>query len=76
MGAKMRALRRYQVVVAGLFIGAVIISAVGCGTSSLGYRASWQDAGGPRLSMYNGKIEHNLFNGRDQKVEKEDWEDD
>ncbi|OGR28703.1 MAG: hypothetical protein A2139_06160 [Desulfobacca sp. RBG_16_60_12] len=64
-------------VVALLFILAVIISAVGCGTSSLGnYRASWQDTGGPRFKMYNGKIEHDLFNGRYQKSEKEDWEDD
>jgi len=76
MGAKTRASSRCRVVVAGLFILAVMISAVGCGTSSLGYRASWQDTGGPRFNLYNGKIEHDLFNGRYQKSEKEDWEDD
>jgi hypothetical protein len=76
MGAKMRALCGCRVVVAGLFILAVISSAVGCGTSSLAsYRASLQDTGGPRFKMYNGKIEHDLFNGRYQKG-TEDWEDD
>ena len=77
MGAKMRTLCGCRVVVAGLFILAVVISAVGCGTSSVGsYRASWQDGSGPRFKMYNGKIEHDLFSGRYQKMEKEDWEDD
>lgn len=77
MGAKMKALCGCRVVVAVLFVLAVIISAVGCGTSLVeSYRASLQDTGGPRFKMYNGKIEHNLFNGRYQKVEKEDWEDD
>ena len=77
VGAKMRALSGCRVVVAGLFILAVMISAVGCGTSSLAsYRASLQDTGGSRFKMYNGKIEHDLFNGRYQKSEKEDWEDD
>jgi len=77
MGAKMRALCGCRVVVAGLFILAVMISAVGCGTSSLGsYRASWQDTSRPRFNLYNGRIEHDLFNGRYQKSEKEDWEDD
>ena len=77
MGAKMRALCGCRVIVAVLFILAVIISAVGCGTSFMeDYRASLQDTGGPRFKMYNGKIEHNLFNGKYQKAEKEDWEDD
>ena len=77
MGAKMRALCGCQVVVAGLFILAVMVSAVGCGTSSLAsYRASLQDTSGARVNLYNGKIEHDLFNGRYQKSEKEDWEDD
>jgi hypothetical protein len=77
MGAKTRALCGCQVVVAGLFILAIMISAVGCGTNSWGsYRASLQDTGGSRFNMYSGKIEHNLFNGRYQKAEKEDWEDD
>jgi hypothetical protein len=76
MGAKMRALSGCRVVVAGLFILAVMISAVGCGTGSLAsYRASLQDTGGPKFNLYNGKIEHNLFNGSYQKG-KEDWEDD
>jgi len=77
MGAKMRALCGCQVVVAVLFILAVIFSAVGCGTSSLGnYRASLRDTSGPRLNMHNWIIEHDLFNGKYQKSEKEDWEDD
>lgn len=77
MGAKMRALCGCQVIVAVLFSLAVIISACGCGTNFMGdYRASLQDTGGSRFKMYNGKIEHNLFNGRDQKGEKEAWEDD
>ena len=77
MGAKMRALCGCRVVVAVLFSLAIMISAVGCGTSSLGsYRASLQDTWGLRFNMYNGKIEHNLFNGRYQNVGKEDWEDD
>ena len=76
MGAKMRALCGCRVVVAMLFILAVMISAVGCGASSLAsYRASLQDSGGPKFHPYNGKVEHDLFNGRDQKG-KEDWEDD
>ena len=77
MGAKMRTLCGCRVVVAVLFILAIMISAVGCGTSFLGsYRASLGDTGGPRFNLYNGKIEHDLFNGRYQKSEKEDWEDD
>jgi hypothetical protein len=77
MGAKMRAFCGCRVVVALLFILAVMFSAVGCGTSSLGsYRASLQDTSGPRLNVHNWRIEHDLFNGRYQKVEKEDWEDD
>ena len=77
MSDRMRALSGCRVVVAILFILAVMISLVGCGTSSLAsYRAFLQDPGGPRFKMYNGKIEHDLFNGRYQKSEKEDWEDD
>jgi len=77
MSANMRALCGCRVVVAVLFILAIMISAVGCGTSFLeNYRASFQDTGGLKFNRYNGKIEHNLFNGRYQKVEKEDWEDD
>ena len=77
MGAKTIALCGCRVVVAVLFILAIMISAVGCGTSFLGsYRASLGDTGGPRFKMYSVNIEHNLFNGRYQKVEKEDWEDD
>ena len=77
MGAKVRALYGCRVIVAVLFILAIMISAVGCGTISLGsYRASLQDTGEPKFNLYSGKIEHNLFNGRYQKVEKEDWEDD
>ena len=71
MGAKMRALCGCRVVVAGLFILALMLSAVGCGTSSLAsYRASLQDNGAPRYKTFNGKIEHNLFNGSYQKGEK------
>jgi hypothetical protein len=77
MGNKMRTLCGCRVVVAGLFILAVMISGVGCGTSSLqSYRTSWQDTGGPRFNTHNWKIEHDLFGGRYQKAEKEDWEDD
>lgn len=77
MGAKMRSLNGCRVVVALLFILTLIISAVGCGTSFMAnYRASLQDTGGPRLKMYNGKIEHDLFSGRYRQVGKEDWEDD
>ena len=77
MGAKVRALYGCRVIAAVLFILAIMISAVGCGTISLGsYQASLQDTGGPKFNLYSGKIEHNLFNGRYQKVEKEDWEDD
>ena len=77
MGAKMRTLWGCQVVVAGLFILAVIFSAVGCGTSSVGsYRASLQDSSGPRLDMHNWVIEHDLFGGGYQKAGKEDWEED
>ena len=77
MGAKMRALCGCRVVVAVLFILTIMISAVSCGTISLrSYRASLQDTGEPKFNLYSGKIEHNLFNGRYQKVENEDWEDD
>ena len=77
MGAKMRALCGCRVMVAVLFVLAIIISAGGCAANFMGdYRASLQDTGGPRYKMYNGKIEHNLFNGRYQKAEIEDWEDD
>jgi hypothetical protein len=77
MGAKIRALCGCRVVVAGLFILGMMISALGCGTSLMEqYRASLQDTGKPKFNRYNGKIEHNLFNGRYQKLEKEDWEDD
>lgn len=77
MGAKMRTLCGCQVVVAVLFILAVIFSAVGCGTSSVGsYRASLRDTGGPKLDIHNWVIEHDLLNHRYVKAEKEDWEDD
>ena len=77
MGAKMRALCGCRLIVAVLFILSVIISAGGCGANFMGdYRASLQDPGGSKFKMYNGKIEHNLFDGRYQKGEKEDWEDD
>jgi membrane protein implicated in regulation of membrane protease activity len=77
VGAEMRALCGCRVVVAGLFFLAMMIAAVGCGTSFLGnYLKSLQDTGGSRFAMHRGKIEHDLFNGRYQKVEKEDWEDD
>jgi hypothetical protein len=76
MGAKMKALCGCQVAVALLFMLALIFSAVGCGTSSVGsYRASLRDTSGPRLNMHNWVIEHDLFNGRYQ-VQKEDWEED
>ena len=75
MDAKIMTLCRCRVVIAVLFVLAVIILAVGCGTSSLGsYRAFLQDSSGHRYNTFNGKIEHNLFNGRYQKVEKEDRE--
>jgi hypothetical protein len=77
MGAKMRALCGCRVIVAVLFVLAIIISAGGCGANFMGdYRASLQDTGAPRFKMYSGKFEHNLFNGTYQKGEKEDWEDD
>lgn len=77
MGAKIRVLCGCRVVVAGLFILGMTISTVGCGTSLMEqYRASLQDTGKPKFKMYNGKIEHDLFSGRYQKMEKEDWEDD
>jgi hypothetical protein len=77
MCANMRALCGCRVVIAVLFALGMMISAVGCGTNFLGnYRASLQDTGRPKFTWYNGKIEHNLFNGRYQKLEKEDWEDD
>jgi hypothetical protein len=77
MGAKIRVSCRCRVVVAVLCILGMMISTVGCGTSLMEqYRASLQDTGRPKFNVYNGKIEHNLFNGRYQKLEKEDWEDD
>ncbi len=77
MGAKMRAWCGCRVVVAVLFILGMMLAAVGCGTSLMEqYRASLRDTGKPRYNLYNGKIEHNLLNGRYQKLEKEDWEDD
>jgi hypothetical protein len=77
MGANMRALCGCRVIVGVLFILGMMISAVGCGTSLMEqYRASLQDTGRPKFNLYNGKIEHNLFNGRYQNLEKEDWEDD
>jgi hypothetical protein len=77
MSAKLRVFCGCRVVVAGLFILAVLLSAVGCGTSSLAsYRASLQDTGGSKVHLYNGKIEHDFFGGRNQQVGKESWEDD
>jgi hypothetical protein len=76
MLAKLRALCGCQVVVAGLFILMFILSAVGCGTSSLGsYRAALQDSNGPKFNAHDLRIEHNLFNSKYQKG-KEDWEED
>jgi hypothetical protein len=77
MGAKMRALCGCRVVVAGLFILGMMIAALGCSTSFMeSYRASLQNTGRAKSNWYNGKIEHNLLNGRYQKLEKEEWEDD
>ncbi len=75
MGAKRWALCGCRVVVAGLFILAMMMPAVGCGEISLAnYRASLRSSGGPSFSTYNGQFEHNLFNGRSQ-APKEAWED-
>ena len=77
MCAKMRALCRCQVVVAGLFTLMVILSAIGCGTSSLGsYRAALQDANGAKFNVHDFRFEHDLFSGKNQKAGKEDWEED
>lgn len=77
MRAEMRALCGCRVVVAMLFSLAIMISAVSCGTSFPGsYRASWQDTGRPKINFFRGKIEHDLFNGRYQNLEREAWEDD
>ena len=77
VGAKMRALCGCRVVVAGLFFLAMMMATVGCGRSIVEtYRMSWHDTGGLRYNRYSGKIEHDLLNGRYQKLEKEDWEDD
>ena len=77
MRAKMRALCGCRVVVAGLFTLMVMLSAVGCGTSSLGsYRAALQDNNGARFNVHDFRFEHDLFSGKNQKAGKEDWEDD
>jgi hypothetical protein len=77
MGVHIRALCGCRVVLAGLFILGMMLATVGCGTSLMEkYRASLKDTGRPQYNWYNGKIEHDLFNGRYQKLEKEDWEDD
>jgi hypothetical protein len=75
--AKMRASYRCQVIVALLLSLAVILSAVGCGTSSLGsYQSAFQSTNGSMFNMHEWRFEHNLLNSKYQKVEKEDWEDD
>jgi hypothetical protein len=77
MRAKMKIFYGCRLVVAGLFILAMLIATVGCGTSSMAkYRASLQDTGGSRYTVYNGKFEHDFFGGRNQQVGKESWEDD
>ena len=79
MRAKMMASTRYQVFVALILSLAVILSAVGCGTSSLlSYRNSIQSTkqsyNEPRFNVFNWRFD--LLNSNGQKVEKEDWEDD
>lgn len=77
MQVKMRALCRCRVVVALLFTLAVILGAFGCATSYPGsYRSDFQGTSGPRFNLRQLRIEHNLFNSKYQKLDKEAWEDD
>jgi hypothetical protein len=77
MGAKIRAICGCRVFLAGLCVLGMLSSTLGCGTSFMEqYRASLHDTGKPRFNRSRGKIEHNLFDGRYQNLEKEDWEDD
>lgn len=77
MPAKIRTSYGCQMVVALAFILALIVVAVGCGTSSLGsYQSAFSGTSGPKFNMHEWKFEHNLFNSQSQRAEKEDWEDD
>ena len=75
MRAKMRPLCKYQVVVAMLLSMAVILSVVGCATSSMGiYRSSLKSTNEPKYNQLEWRFD--LFNSNYQKVETEDWEND
>jgi hypothetical protein len=75
MRAKMRPLCRYHVVVALLLCLAAIISTVGCATSSVGsYRSAFKNTNEPKYNQLGWIFD--IFNGNNQKVEIEDWEND
>jgi hypothetical protein len=76
MPGKLRTLCRRQIVVVLLFILALIPIAAGCGTSPVGtYQSALIGSSGPKFNMPEWKFEHNLFNSKYQRAEKEDWED-
>jgi hypothetical protein len=79
MRAKMMALSRYQVVVAIMVSLVVILSAIGCGTSSLlsyhnSIQSTKQSYNEPRVNMFEWRFD--LLNSSGQKAEQEDWDDD
>lgn len=59
-----------------LSVTVVGLMVLGCASSFPGtYQSNFRDTG-PKFTMSNGKIEHNLFDGTVRKVGKESWEDD
>jgi hypothetical protein len=77
MSAGVRLLCRCQVVFTCLFCLAIILLAVGCGTSSLGsYQSAFSNTSGAKFNMHEWRFEHDLFNSKYHRAEKEDWEDD
>lgn len=77
MQTKMGTLCRYRVVIALSLTLAVFLSAVGCGTSYTGsYNSAFQRTYQPSSNMFAWRIEHDLFNGKHQQSEAEDWEND
>jgi hypothetical protein len=76
MRSRMNALWRRRVGFALSLIVAVSFMAFSCASSSPGsYKLGFQGTS-PRFNTSTWTIEHNLFNGKSQRADKEAWEED
>jgi hypothetical protein len=75
MQTKFRALYRLIVIVIPLLILGAMLSVVGCATNyPKSYIANFQGPDGmERVTMPGFRIRHNLFNGKYQRADEDNW---